>query len=118
MMPEVIAGAVVGAGISATGTVAEQVVEGAQYGSYKAITVTSILFDGNQILGSSGTVKQCFYGSYKNMLNSNFKIGTCKTIITTGGITIKNIFAHANEEECPQKRGDKEWRTGALLLSQ
>ena len=21
----------------------------------------------------------------------------------------KNIFAHANEEECPQKRGDKEW---------
>jgi hypothetical protein len=30
----------------------------------------------------------------------------------------KNIFAHANEEECPQKRGDKEWRTGALLLSQ
>ena len=92
--------------------------EGAQYGSYKATTVTSILFDGNQILGSSGTVKQCFYGSYKNMLNSNFKIGTCKTIITTGGITIKNIFAHANEEECPQKRGDKEWRTGALLLSQ
>ena len=57
MVPEVIAGAVVGAGISATGTVAEQVVEGARYGSYKAATVTSILFDGNQILGSSGTVK-------------------------------------------------------------
>lgn len=30
----------------------------------------------------------------------------------------KNIFAHANEEECPQKREDREWRTGALLLSQ
>lgn len=49
---------------------------------------------GEGIISASGSVKQCFYGSYKN------------------------IFAHANEEECPQKRGDKEWRTGALLLSQ
>ena len=85
--------------------VAEQVVEGAQYGSYKAATVTSILFDGNQILGSSGTVKQCFYGSYKNMLNSNFKIGTCKTIITTGGITIK-IFLPMQMKRSVHRRGE------------
>lgn len=35
---------------------------GAQYGSYRSTTVTSIMFDGNQVLGSSGTVKQCFWG--------------------------------------------------------
>ena len=38
--------------------------------------------------------------------------------MTHGGLYGKIFFAHANEEECPQKRGDKEWRTGALLLSQ
>jgi 23S rRNA (guanosine2251-2'-O)-methyltransferase len=41
----------------------------------------------------------------------------CAGVEQTNG-SYKNIFAHANEEECPQKRGDKEWRTGALLLSQ
>ena len=73
---------------------------GAQYGSYKSTTITSVLFDGNQVLGSSGTVKQCFYGSYKNMLNSNFKIGTIKTGIATAGIMLKNVLTSQSKESC------------------
>ena len=81
---------------------------GAQYGSYRSTTVTSIMFDGNQVLESSGTVKQCFYDSYKNMLSSNFKIGAFKTGVATAGITDKNVLTNQNEDECKQqKKGNK-----------
>ena len=81
---------------------------GAQYGSYRSTTVTSIMFDGNQVLGSSGTVKQCFYDSYKNMLSSNFKIGAFKTGVATAGITVKSVLINQNEDERKQqKKGNK-----------
>ena len=62
------------------------------------------MFDGNQVLGSSGTVKQCFYDSYKNMLSSNFKIGAFKTGVATAGITVKNVLTNQNEDECKQQK--------------
>ena len=80
--------------------------EGAQYRSINSTTVTSMLFDGKKVFGSSGTVKRVFYGSYKNMLNNNFKVGAFKAAIATAGITAKNVLTNQNEEECSQKEGN------------
>ena len=81
---------------------------GAQYKSYMSTTVTSIMYDGNRVIGSSGITEQCFYGSYKNMLDSNFKIGAVKTGMVTTGITVKNILENNAEEDCQKrKEGDK-----------
>lgn len=81
---------------------------GAQYKSYMSTTVTSIMYDGNRVISSSGITEQCFYGSYKNMLDSNFKIGAVKTGMVTTGITVKNILENNAEEDCQKrKEGDK-----------
>lgn len=69
-----------------------------------------------------GLYGKIFIAQWKQKMNRLYKSGRFWMVMMpeleqTNG-SYKNIFAHANEEECPQKRGDKEWRTGALLLSQ